>query len=448
MAQAPDLEIIRDPLWDNIRLDRAAVAALDTPTVQRLRYVRQLGHAFLVYPGATHTRFEHALGAYHLTRKALASLEERGELACVAEEDRLAVQLAALLHDIGHYPFSHALEEAGFPSHEKLGVAKLDRGELGDRLREVGGPGFPAKVGALITRQSPSPLQGLISGSLDLDKIDYLSRDAFMCGVPYGTVDVERLLASLTLVETGGRSEVGVHEKGVSALESLLFAKYQMYRNVYWHHAVRSATCMFKRAVLAAAAGGVIADATLQETTDDALMELLLRSAATGPGRGGDGQPDAGAADWRALAGAIRARRLYKRAIDLPASDAPADVQPWVADDPALVTRVEDALAAEVGLPAGGLLLDFPSRSSMLGVDLPLRLRGGAVDRLTDEGRAGQLGLPRVADELYRSARRLRVFVAQSVTRADGLDGLLDLVTLPAVEVTTRLDTARPLLRR
>jgi hypothetical protein len=203
-----------------------------------------------------------------------------------------------------------------------------------------------------------------------------------------------------------------------------------MYRNVYWHHAVRSATCMFKRAVLAAAAAGKIADATLEETTDDALMELLLR-----PGGG----------DWRALAGAIRARRLYKRAIDLPASDAPADVQPWVADDPALVTRVEDALAAEVGLPLGGLLLDFPSRSSMLGVDLPLRLRGGAIDRLTDEGRAGQLGLPRVADELYRSARRLRVFVAQPAARS--LDGILEVSTLPAAEVSRRLSAREPLLR-
>ena len=124
------------------------------------------------------------------------------------------------------------------------------------------------------------------------------------------------------------------------------------------------------------------------------------------------------AADWRAIAAAIRARRLYKRAMDLPASDVPADAQPWVADDPALVARVEDALASEVGLPPGGLLLDYPSRSSMLGVDLPLRLRGGAVDRLTDEGRAGQLGLPRVADELYRSARRFRVFVAQPATRS------------------------------
>ena len=224
-----DIEIIRDPLWDNIRLDRPALLALDTPTVQRLRYVRQVGHAFLVYPGATHTRFEHALGAYHLTKRALAALEERGELGPVAMEDRLAVRLAALLHDVGHYPFSHALEEAGFPSHEELGIAKLSRGELGDRLVEIGGPGFADVVGQLIRSGSDSPLQGLISGSLDLDKIDYLSRDARMCGVPYGTVDVDRLLSTLTLVETGtGRFEVGVQEKGVSALESLLLAKYQI----------------------------------------------------------------------------------------------------------------------------------------------------------------------------------------------------------------------------
>jgi HD superfamily phosphohydrolase len=170
--ESRDLEVIRDPLWDNIRLDRPALMALDTPSVQRLRYVRQVGHAFLVYPGATHTRFEHALGAYHLTRRALASLEERGELERVAEADCLAVRLAALLHDIGHYPFSHALEEAGFPSHEQLGVAKLVEGELGERLVRIGGPGFAADLGRLIRGTSASPLQGLISGSLDLDKID------------------------------------------------------------------------------------------------------------------------------------------------------------------------------------------------------------------------------------------------------------------------------------
>ncbi|MBA3316807.1 MAG: HD domain-containing protein [Gemmatimonadales bacterium] len=415
-----DFEIIRDPLWDNIRLDRAALLALDTPTVQRLRYVRQVGHAFLVYPGATHTRFEHALGAYHLTRRALAALEERGELGPATEEDRLAVRMAALLHDVGHYPFSHALEEAGFPSHEKLGIAKLSRGELGDRLVEVGGAGFAVAVGRLIGGSSGSPLQGLISGSLDLDKIDYLSRDARMCGVPYGTVDVDRLLSSLTLVESEpGRFEVGVQEKGVSALESLLFSKYQMYRNVYWHHAVRSATCMFKRAVRGAVGRGDVTVEAIADATDDGLMELLI-------GRDRDG-----------LAAAIRARRLHKRALDLPASDVPADVQPWVTDDPALLERVEDSVAARVGLGHGELLLDFPARSSMLGVDLPLRTRGGTVERLTDAGRAGQLGLPRVADELYRSARRLRVFVARLPDRP--IEGLLDLLTWPADEVARRL---------
>ncbi len=122
-----DFEVIRDPLWDNIRLDGPAVALLDMAPMQRLRYIRQLGHAFLVYPGATHTRFEHALGAYHLTRRALAALEERGGVGRVPEDQRLAARLAALLHDIGHYPFSHTLEEAGFPHHEKLGVARLGR---------------------------------------------------------------------------------------------------------------------------------------------------------------------------------------------------------------------------------------------------------------------------------------------------------------------------------
>ena len=419
-AGRAEFEIIRDPLWDNIRLDRAALLALDTPAVQRLRYVRQVGHAFLVYPGATHTRFEHALGAYHLTKRALGALEERGELSRVPEDDRLAVRLAALLHDIGHYPFSHALEEAGFPHHEKLGVAKLRQGELGDRLREIGGDRFAATVGALITGESANPLQGLISGSLDLDKIDYLSRDARMCGVPYGQVDVDRLLSTLTLVESRtGRPEVGVLEKGVSALESLVFAKYQMYRNVYWHHAVRSATCMFKRAVRGAVARGRLTVEYIAEATDDGLMESLI------------------ARDRNQLATAIRARRLHKRALDLPATDVPDDIQPWVAEDPDLLERVEDAMAVRVGLEPGELLIDFPARSSMLGVDLPLRNRDGSVERLTDAGRAGQLGLPRVADELYRTARRLRVFVAAAPSRA--LEGLLDLLTCPAAEVERRL---------
>jgi HD superfamily phosphohydrolase len=355
--------------------------------MQRLRYVRQLGHAFLVYPGATHTRFEHALGAYHLTRRALAALEERGELARVPEEDRMAARLAALLHDIGHYPFSHALEEAGFPHHEGLGVARLGREPLAAELARVGVPGLAERIGRFITGQSQSPLKGLISGSLDLDKIDYLSRDARMCGVPYGAVDVDRLLASLTLIDVApGRFELGVQEKGISALESLLFSKYQMYRNVYWHHAVRSATCMFKRAVRAAVARRAITAEALADATDDALTERLFAADPTG------------------LARAVHGRRLFKRALDLPASEVPAEREPWTRTRADLLELVEDRWRNAAS--PGWLLLDY-SNPSMLAVDLP----SGRTARWSSPGRAAPGGsdcltLPRA----LRGARRLRVF--------------------------------------
>ena len=421
-------EVIRDPLWDNITLDDTALSLVDSAPFQRLRYVRQLGHAFLVYPGATHSRFEHALGAYHLTRRTLAALESRGELTGIAEGDRLAVTLAALLHDVGHYPFSHSLEEAGFPSHEAQGEARLSSGVLHERLLAIGGQLFPRRVVDLIRGRSGSPLQGLISGTLDLDKIDYLCRDSRMCGVPYGTVDVDRLLASITIVRDGpaGLNRLGVQEKGVSALESLLFAKYQMYRNVYWHHAVRSATCMFKRAARAAVRQGAVTGEQVASLTDDELMQVMIRSDAS------------------RLAVALRERRLYKRALDLPGSEVTVATPEWVAEDPDLLERVEDALAVELGLEPGELLLDFPSRHSMLGVDLPLKLRDGTVERLTDEGRAGHLGLPRIAGELYQSARRLRVFVARPLPGS--MNGVPALLEMTEAEVGARLERRESLL--
>ncbi len=413
-------EIIRDPLWDNIELDATMMAVVDTAPMQRLRYIRQLGHAFLVYPGATHTRFEHALGAYHLTGRALAILGRRGELEGIPASAQQAVLLAALLHDIGHYPFSHGLEEAGFAHHEELGVARLRTGELRTVLDGLGGPELISEVGALIQGRSRNPLQGLISGSLDLDKVDYLSRDARGCGVSYGNLDVDRMLATLTLVRNEeGLLEVGILDKGISALETMLFGKYQMYRNVYWHHAVRSATCMFKRAVRSAVAAGRIMPVQLADATDGALMERLLASEPTG------------------LARAVHERRLYKRALDVPASEVPAGAGDWVESNPDLLEQVEDALARELGLEPSELLLDYPARSNMLAVDLLLRTREGQSERLTGAGRAGQLGLPRIAAELYQSARRLRVFTARLLGR--NLDRVVDVIALSAEDINRRL---------
>jgi HD superfamily phosphohydrolase len=417
-------DVVRDPLWNNIRLDADALAIVDTPALQRLRYVRQLGHAFLVYPGATHSRFEHALGAYHLARRALDELEQAGDVRPDPAE-RARLKLAALLHDIGHYPFSHALEEAGLARHEVLAGRHLASGELAARLAEIGTP--PDRLLPLIRGTAHEPLAGLIAGSLDVDKLDYLSRDAWMCGVPYGVIDVDRLLGSLTVAPgPEGRPTLAVREKGLAALESLLFAKYQMYRNVYWHHAVRSATAMFKRLVRHAIAAGRLAPDGVALATDDGLIHDLLREDTTG------------------LARALRERRLAKRALDLPAPELAADPAPWPSDDPALLERVEDRLAHDVGLAPGTLFLDLPAKADMLALDLPLVKRDGTVTQLSGTEVGAHLGLPRVAAELYRSARRLRVFVIGAA--AVPAKAIVALVALPRAEVAARLDEQRSLL--
>jgi HD superfamily phosphohydrolase len=392
------MSIIRDPLWNNIQLDPLAVRLVDTRVFQRLRYVRQLGWAYLVYPGATHARFEHALGAYHLARIALRLLEEQGALHGIDPREGAIVRAAALLHDVGHYPFSHALEEIGAPHHEEVARPLITQGEVADVLRELA-PDAPERVFALIRGSSTSPLQGLVSGSLDLDKIEYLKRDTLMCGVPYGTIDADRLINALTVVadQASGALRIGVLEKGLSALESLLFAKYQMYRNVYWHHAVRSATAMYKRLVEEALRARALDVRELAQLTDEALLHTLEQRRPS------------------ALLDALRNRRLYKRAFECPAADLDEDAGEWLAADRPRAVEAENALAESYGLAPGELLLDFPEKTQMLGLDIPVVRRGGEVVQLTSEGLRGAIHLPQMSQQLYRSARWLRVFVARPV---------------------------------
>ena len=415
-------EIIRDPLWNNIRVGPLTLSLIDTREFQRLRYVRQLGLAYLVYPGATHSRFEHALGTYHLARRTLALLEERDELRDISSEQCADVWVAALLHDIGHYPFSHALEEIGAPHHEAIAEPLLTTGNLAGILAEARGEGAPARVHALIRGTSESPLQGLISGSLDLDKIEYLKRDALMCGVPYGEIDVDRLLNSLTIVDdpTTGKRTVGVLEKGLSALESLLFAKYQMYRNVYWHHAVRSATAMYKRVVDDALHAGTVTAAALPSFTDEGLVHQLDRLAPS------------------PVLDALRMRRLHKRAMEIPAAELDMPTPEWIAEDRSLVVDVENALARELDAPPGAILLDFPAKTQMLGFDIAVLRRSGGVQRISAEGWAGAINLPSLADQLYRSARWLRVFTASGITIPRR--SLLDLVSMSSDQLRARLE--------
>ncbi len=418
-------EIIRDPLWNNIRVDPVALRLVDTAAFQRLRYVRQLGLAYLVYPGASHTRFEHALGAYHLAGRALAMFAERDDSRALLREAAPIVRCAALLHDIGHYPFSHALEEIGALHHEDVARPLVTTGAVAEVLRAELGADAPERIMALIRGRSDSPFQGLIAGSLDLDKIEYLKRDAFMCGVNYGDIDVDRLLNSLVIVTDPERGTpvVGISEKGLSALESLLFAKYQMYRNVYWHHAVRSATAMYKRLVDGALRAGSLSAETLAAFTDEGLLHELAQRAPT------------------PLLAALRERRLYKRVFECPAAELPADAGEWIADDRALVVAVEDQLARELGLAPGELLLDYPAKTQMLGLDIPVLRRDDSVRRLTAAGWEGTINIPKLSEELYRSARWLRVFASRRV--ALDRHQVLRLATMTAADARAALDGGR-----
>ena len=390
-------EILRDPVWNNIRVDQLTLELVDTEVFQRLRYVRQLGWTYLVYPGATHSRFEHALGTHHLSRRTLALLCESEDSVSISEGDQAIVRSAALLHDVGHYPFSHALEEIGALHHEDVARPLITEGRVASLLSARLGADAPDRIFALIRGRSDSPLQGLISGSLDLDKIEYLKRDAFMCGVPYGEIDVDRLTNSLVLVEDpeSGRQTLGVQEKALSALESLLFAKYQMYRNVYWHHAVRSATAMYKRLVEDAVRAGVVGVQSLARFTDEGLMHRLENDGAS------------------PLLSALKERRLYKRAAEWPAAELDAERFEWIATDRKRVAAAENSLARELGLSPGELLLDYPVKTEMLGLDIPVLRRSGKVERLTGEGWIGTINLPSLSEELYKSARWLRVFTAR-----------------------------------
>jgi len=402
--------IVRDPLWNTIRLDPTAVRIVDTAAFQRLRRIRQLGFAHLVYPGATHTRFDHALGVYHLAVTALRLLRERcRDAPGDAFEGADLIPYAALLHDIGHYAFSHALEELEaerFPGdHEAVSARFFESEELARALSSLG-TGAADRIYALIRGRSSVPLRGLVSGSLDLDKMEYLRRDARFCGVPYGEVDVDRLLQGLLLLrdpETG-RWEVGVEEKAVSALESLLFAKYQMFRNVYWHHAVRAATSLYKRIVEEAVRAGLLRPDELVGPTDEELLYELGRRAEKQGGRVA-----------RRLSGrwlpALKNRRLPKRALELTAGELGAVSLPdWVAGDSPRKRALEDALAEELGLEEGEVTVDFPVKRAMFQLDLLIRRKRGEVQRLGRGGLPGVIDLPRVAQELYRTARVLRVF--------------------------------------
>jgi HD superfamily phosphohydrolase len=235
---------IRDPVHGFIRADRLEGALVDSRAVQRLRYIRQLGMTFMVFPGAEHSRFSHALGAMELAGRVYDALAAKSDGLLPAGPDcleRRLVRAAALLHDVGHAPFSHSAEELFQEGidHEEM-TRRLLGHEIGEILREHGQGVTPERVAALLAGAGAGIdrlLSQVISGELDADKMDYLLRDSLHCGVRYGSYDLERLLDTILPLEdpAGGSWVIGVDAGGVHALEALVLARYYMFTQVYFN---------------------------------------------------------------------------------------------------------------------------------------------------------------------------------------------------------------------
>ncbi len=350
---------IRDSLHDRIPLTAADVALIETPEYLRLDRIQQLGFVSKVWPGAKHTRFEHSLGVYHLMRQALAALDRVYGTGWVSDVARRTAGAAALLHDIGHYPFSHAIEELGPPvlSHEHAGRLIIEHGEVARILEEVWSVD-PSRVASFINPREPLPeedqlLRGLLSGALDVDKLDYLPRDARSCNVPYGGVDTPRLLDALRVAEVEGQRRIVVTEKGISPLYSLINARQEMFDNVYWHHTNRACMVMLLRAVQDALLAGAVTATDLTHHDDISLLETLGRASMPGT--------------TRELIDALRYRRLHKRAVEISAraGEIFAHLNALYAD-PAGRRRVEEEmtrqLASDLGVEIGPheVLIDIP----------------------------------------------------------------------------------------
>jgi HD superfamily phosphohydrolase len=306
---------VRDALYDLIDLTPADQALMETRAFIRLDGIQQLGFVSRVWPGARHSRFEHSLGVLHLTRLAVRRLEAAHGYRYFTPEDARTVIAASLLHDIGHYPYSHAIEELGSPilSHEAVGRSIIEQGEVADVLERAWGAN-PASVAAMIHGDleeltiGEQVLRGLLSGTLDMDKLDYLPRDAHGCSVPYGGVDASRLLESLVVVElpeNKAGARIGVSDKGVSPLHSLINARQEMFDNVYWHHTNRACMVMLLRAVQDALVAGLITPESLTNH-DDASLLAYMRS---------ESMPET----TRSLAESLALRRVHKRAVEVSA---------------------------------------------------------------------------------------------------------------------------------
>ena len=342
---------IKDSVHDHIEVEGVALDLLDTPELQRLRHIKQLSTVRLVYPSANHTRFEHSLGVYHLASRALEHLGISGRRA-----ER--VRAAALLHDVGHGPYGHQTEDviqrhAGVHHDEVHGL--LDQGTVARVLRDHDLD--PSRVADLVA--GDGEFGQLVSGELDVDRMDYLVRDAHHTGVPYGTVDHQRLVRSLQFVD----GELVLAAGNVQTAEGLLVARALMNAAVYRHHVSRIAGAMLERASERLLDAGVGIE-RFRRMADHDLLAALRETEETAE-----------------LGERLRDRDLYKRAVWAERDAVPDGLLDL---DYAACREREREIADVAGVDPETVVLDVPDSPGMTESSVRV-IVNGTIRRLDEQ---------------------------------------------------------------
>jgi len=357
--------VIRIPHQVDVPMTDRVMRLVDTSAFRRLSQVSQLGLVSFVYPGATHTRFEHSLGVYRNTLLFMRRLQQDSFFANeISDAEREAILVAALLHDIGHWPYCHPIEDiglGGIPRHEQVASTILQSSEF-EELFEKDWQFETAMLVRLIGNKPESTTEkilcSIISGPIDVDKMDYLYRDSLHCGVPYGmNFDAPRLINSICLNQQ--QTGIAITPKGKTAAEMLVFARYIMFSEVYWHHTVRSATAMLQRLFFdwyKQHADQCDAE-SLSGLTDSSFMALMMKS-----------RDDLQSSDLSDLFNGLfgRSRQLYKRAVAYNANQNP-DIYRALAHQPyenliQMGEQLGERLCSKFDLKIspGQLLIDAP----------------------------------------------------------------------------------------
>lgn len=288
---------VRDPLWKHVYLTGGMERLIQTAPFARLSRLRQLGLAYHIYPGAVHTRLNHSLGVFHLAKRIVGVLLNHRDCPELSLEGVKAFLVACLCHDLGHFPYAHVFEDnLNLTDHEALSARKVLEKPLAPLIRQEIGTD-PLWVASIIDAdieneydpRETALYRSLLSGVLDPDKLDYLNRDAYFCGIPYGIQDTDFIISQMVPLPS---YQVALSTKGIMSVENVLFSKYLMYRSVYWHKGVRAPSSIVKKSLELALLSGTVRPEDLYERDDtdfattlahrDPSLSILLQAETKG----------------------------------------------------------------------------------------------------------------------------------------------------------------------